>query len=55
MAGPDRDKLKKIINNHFVYEVTELHWCKTLWTMSGAAGYDQAFINVNIEHTLPHA
>lgn len=55
MAGPDRDKLKKIINDHFVYEITELYWCKTLWTMPRAAGYDQAFINMNIEHTLLHA
>jgi hypothetical protein len=55
MPLPDREKLKDIVNDHFVYEVTELFGCKKLWTMYRPPLFESAFINMNIEHTLLHA
>ncbi len=55
MPLPDREKLGDIVNDHFVYEVTELYGCKRLWTMYRPQMFEQSFINMNIEHTLLHA
>jgi hypothetical protein len=55
MAPPEKTLLKTIINDHFVYEVTDLYNCKALWTLIREDQSKQAFVNMNIEHTLLHA
>ena len=50
-----KERLKEILNDHFNYEVLELVCCKQFHKLRVNPELAQAFVNMNLEHTLLHS